>query len=55
MGIVNIHLMVEDTASPTFAQQAEAAYQQKLINDHRQGKHPWGSMRRDCPLCVNNK
>jgi hypothetical protein len=55
MGIVNIHLMVEDTASPSFAQRAQAALEQQRINEHRRGLHPWGSMRRDCPLCVNHK
>lgn len=50
MGIVNIDIL-------TMAQQdmmhvnAQIVLQEKLMNEHRQGKHTYGNMRRECPLC----
>lgn len=54
--IHNIHILTMHEDDAAFrAAQAQAAYEQTLINAHRRGEHPWGSMRRDCPLCQLNK
>lgn len=34
---------------------AYAADLRKLVADHQNGRHPYGSMRRDCPLCVESR
>lgn len=53
MGVQNIQILIEhDNQSTRFAQ---AAHEEGLIEEHRRGKHPWGSMRRDCPLCQQGK
>jgi hypothetical protein len=49
MGIRNIHILMPDDARRLA--QVQAARLEFLIAEHREGKHPWGSMRRDCPLC----
>lgn len=49
MGIINIHILMSDDNGR--AAQVQAALEAKRIAEHRQGLHPWGSMRRDCPLC----
>jgi DNA-binding helix-hairpin-helix protein with protein kinase domain len=50
MGIDNIHILINP--EPIQQQtQALAALQQALIEEHRQGEHPWGRMIRECPLC----
>lgn len=47
--IINIQVLTEpDDKSFRIAQ---AAREEQLIKQHRRGEHPWGSMRRDCPLC----
>ena len=52
MGIHNIHfLKMDDPTTHRMALQAQAALQEKLMKEHRQGMHPYGSMRRECPLC----
>jgi hypothetical protein len=51
MGITNIHVLINEDTGSTLIQEAQAALEQKLVDDHRMGKHPYGSMRRDCPLC----
>lgn len=28
------------------------AYIEELVQAHHRGEHPYGSMRRDCPLCA---
>lgn len=49
MGISNIHILMEKTlAAPLSHAELDL---HKLIVEHRKGKHPYGSMRRDCPLC----
>lgn len=55
MGIQNIHILINDETGPTLAQQAQAALEQKRAAEHRRGLHPWGSMRRDCPLCQSGR
>lgn len=50
MGIINIHILTEPDTNRQ-ALQAQAALEAQRIAEHRQGLHPWGSMRRDCPLC----
>lgn len=55
MGINNIHILSEpDDTSHRLAQQTKEALEAKRIAEHHRGEHPWGSMRRDCPLCVRN-
>lgn len=29
----------------------QAAIEARRTEEHQAGLHPWGSMRRDCPLC----
>lgn len=50
MGIRNIHILTEAQIHHQ-ALQAQAALQEKLMKEHRQGMHPYGSMRRECPMC----
>jgi len=50
MGIQNIHHLTK-AQTHHMALQAQAALQEKLMKEHRQGMHPYGSMRRECPLC----
>jgi len=51
--IHNLHILIHDPVPPEL--QALAALQEARIAEHRRGEHPWGSMRRDCPLCQLNK
>lgn len=58
MGIINInYLYDEDWPRPgsSLQLQAQALLEERLMLDHRQGKHPYGSMRRECPLCQAGK
>lgn len=52
MGINNIHILIEE---PSQAHKVQEYVEAKRILEHKAGKHPWGSMRRDCPLCVSGK
>lgn len=52
--IHNIHILINDDP-PSPALLAQMAREERLILDHRCGRHPWGSMRRDCPLCQLGK
>jgi len=54
MGISNIHILIESDTNH-LATQVRAAQEQLLIEAHRRGEHPWGSMRRECPLCQLGK
>lgn len=51
--IHNIHILIDP--QPDLQRQAQMAQEQLLINAHRRGEHPWGSMRRECPLCQLGK
>jgi len=51
--IHNIHLLINEPVN--LAIQAQAAREQLMIDAHRRGEHPWGSMRRECPLCQLDK
>lgn len=53
--IHNIHILINPDATPNPATQTQEALQAVLIASHRRGEHPWGSMRRECPLCQLNK
>lgn len=53
--IHNIHILIEPDEAINRARQAQAEYEQILVEAHRRGEHPWGSMRRECPLCQLNK
>ena len=53
MGIVNIHYLIDP--EPNRHIQVQAARAQLLIEQHRRGEHPYGFMRRDCPLCQVGK
>lgn len=50
MGIVNINALKNNDAARVQQMQAEA-HIQALVDAHRRGEHPFGRMRRDCPLC----
>lgn len=54
MGIQNIHFLINPEPPRDIHLQVQAA-KQVLINAHRRGEHPWGSMRRDCLLCQLDK
>lgn len=52
MGITNIHILFDQDSDGD--RRARLAYEQLMkerIAEHRNGEHPWGSMRKDCPLC----
>lgn len=55
MGISNIHILIQPDSTPNPALQAQAAYEQRLVDAHRRGEHPCGEMRRACPLCQLGK
>jgi hypothetical protein len=55
MGIYNIHILKEPPQMNHSARQIQAYTEAKRIVEHRAGKHPWGSKRRDCPLCLAGK
>jgi hypothetical protein len=46
---VSINSYLGQIADPNAAYQAEV---RQLVADHQRGLHPYGSMRRDCPLCA---
>lgn len=54
MGIVNIHILTEPDDSNRLVRQAEELAALRIA-EHRRGEHPYGSMRRDCPLCQSGK
>lgn len=51
MGIENIHILISPDIEDRYSTQIMATYQRELILAHRRGEHPYGSMRRECPLC----
>lgn len=51
--IHNLHILIHDPVPAAI--QAQAELEAIRIAEHRRGEHPWGSMRRDCPLCQLNK
>lgn len=53
MAIHNIHILTQPDG-PDPETQIRAAQEQILIQAHRRGEHPWGSQRRECPLCQLN-
>jgi hypothetical protein len=57
MGIRNVQFLIQldDDRSIRMAQQAKAVLEEKLMVAHRQGQHPYGEMRRECPLCQAGK
>lgn len=46
----NVHIPSQ-AETHRMALQAQAALQEKLMKEHCQGQHPYGSMRRECPMC----
>jgi hypothetical protein len=55
MGIKNINILTEIKWADTTQRLIQATRKEDLIIDHHKGKHPWGSMRRDCSLCQAGK
>lgn len=55
MGINNIHILIEPPKMNHAARQAQEMLADRRIVEHREGKHPFGLKRRDCPLCVAGK
>lgn len=53
--IHNIQILQEVSVAEQNLALVNAAREDYLIEEHRRGKHPWGSMRRDCPLCQQGK
>lgn len=54
MGINNVHILIEEP-NDNQARKVQEHIEAKRILEHQAGRHPWGSMRRDCPLCVSGK
>lgn len=50
MGINNIHLLIEPDLEYR-NQRAIEIHLRELAAAHKRGEHPYGFMRRDCPLC----
>lgn len=50
MGIRNIHILTQPRQD-MMAANAKIVLEEKLMAAHRRGEHPFGSMRRECPLC----
>lgn len=56
MGINNIHILINDDNDEALrAQQVQVMRAEYLTEAHRRGEHPWGSKRRNCPLCQRDK
>lgn len=55
MGIHNIHILHETVEMNHSARKLREIAEARRIVEHRAGQHPWGSKRRDCPLCVSGK
>jgi len=52
--IANIHILINPDPDPAMIQM-KATQEELLIKAHRRGYHPYGSMRRECPLCQLGK
>jgi hypothetical protein len=55
VGIINIHILHEPVEMNHSARKVREYTEAKRIVEHQTGKHPWGSKRRDCPLCLAGK
>lgn len=53
--IHNIHILIDPDGPLNRELQVRAAQEQLLVDAHRRGEHPYGRMRRECPLCQLNK
>lgn len=54
--IGNINILYEPVSVQIEqANQVQLAHEAQLVKAHRRGEHPYGSMRRDCPLCQLGK
>jgi hypothetical protein len=54
MSGVEIHLNVNNVKMDSnVAVKQINAYHELLMADHLRGRHPYGRMRRDCPLCIS--
>lgn len=51
--IHNLHILINP--EPNHQVRALEVLQKLRIDEHRRGEHPWGEMRRDCPLCQLGK
>lgn len=49
--VVTIHHPVQMYDPIRYATRALEAQYEARVAEHRRGEHPWGCMRRDCPLC----
>lgn len=54
MGIINVHILIEPEMNQS-ARKMQEMLEAKRLAEHRRGEHPWGEMRRDCPLCVTGR
>ena len=48
---IHIQNIILTPPSQRTAQDKAAIVQQVRIEEHQNGEHPYGFMRRDCPLC----
>lgn len=55
MGIHNIHILHEPVQTNHSARKLQVYTETKRVAEHRAGQHPYGSKRRDCPLCLAGK
>lgn len=55
MGIGNVHILIHPEIKTNPDHKLEEYVAAKRVLEHRAGQHPYGSMRRDCPLCVSRK
>jgi hypothetical protein len=55
MGITNIHILQNPEPDSQSARKLQEYVAARRIVEHRGGQHPWGSKRRDCPLCQSGK
>lgn len=53
--IHNIHILIQPDVDISPVVRAQEELQAILIEAHRRGEHPYGSMRRECPLCQLGK
>jgi hypothetical protein len=54
VGINNIHILHEPVQNHS-ARKLQVYKETKRVVEHQAGQHPWGSKRRDCPLCLAGK
>lgn len=49
--IHNINILIHPDVTVDRPLHIRASLEEMLVEAHRRGEHPYGEMRRDCPLC----